>query len=135
MVLVCAFYNIVLALWRSRNVCFVYHESVPFYLCIYVNYTIGLDRSKRRKTEDQRSNRKKVVCLRCDKVLNGDNTKYHQAAKHEGLAPSFREISERGQTLLNFNKIAGQIPQVSQTSLFYMNHICFCLIASLKLFV
>ena len=77
------------------------------YLCIYVNYTIGLDRSKRRKTEDQRSNRKKVVCLRCDKVLNGDNTKYHQAAKHEGLAPSFREISERGQTLLNFNKVAG----------------------------
>lgn len=99
--------------------CFVYHESVPFYLCIYANYAIGLDRSKRRKTENQRSNRNKVICLRCDKVLNGDNTKYHQAGKHEGLAPSFREISsERGQTLLNFNKVAGQSPQVSEISFF-----------------
>ena len=92
----------------------IYIITTKFMMQIYANYAIGLDRSKRRKTENQRSNRKKVICLRCDKVLNDDNTKYHQAAKHEGLAPSFRAISERGQTLLNFNKVTGQKPQVNQ---------------------
>ena len=98
--------------------------SCAFCLCIYASYAIGLDRSKRRKTENQRSNRKKVICLRCDKVLNDDNTKYHQAAKHEGLAPSFRAISERGQTLLNFNKVTGQKPQVNQF-FFHINFFLF----------
>ena len=74
---------------------------------MYMSYTT--DQSKRRKIGGNRSNRNRVLCLRCDKVLNADNTKYHQRSKHPGLAPSFRDICERGQTLLNFKVDGGDI--------------------------
>ena len=97
-----------------------------YYYFMITRCVFCYDRSKRRKTDNRRPNRKKVICLQCDKVLNDDNTKYHHAAKHEGLAPSFRMISERGQqrgggqTLLNFNKVASQNPQVSEISFLFM---------------
>ena len=75
--------------------------------CVCICYTT--DQSKRRKIGGNRSNRNRVLCLRCDKVLNADNTKYHQRSKHPGLAPSFRDICERGQTLLNFKVDGGDI--------------------------
>jgi hypothetical protein len=58
---------------------------------------------KRRKIEPaERTNRKRVICLRCDKVLNADNTTYHQQSIHEGLAPKFQDIVDKSQRLLNF---------------------------------
>ena len=57
---------------------------------------------KRRKLEAERANRKRVVCLRCEKVLNADNTAYHQTSQHKGLTPKFQDIVEKSQRLLNF---------------------------------
>lgn len=56
--------------------------------------------SKRRKVE--RSNRKRVICVHCDKVLNADNTKYHHESKHRGQKEAFRTIPEKKQQILNF---------------------------------
>ena len=78
---------------------------------LYTSYTT--DQSKRRKIDGNRSNRKRVLCLRCDKILSADNTKYHQRSRHPGLAPSFRDICGRGQTLLNF-KVDGRDIQVNE---------------------
>ena len=67
-------------------------------------------KSKRRKVETRtsgRSNRKRVICLHCDKVLNQDNKKYYHESKHKGQNPSFRILSEANQTLLNFAVIDG----------------------------
>ena len=72
-------------------------------------------KSKRRKVEtgtSGRSNRKRVICLHCDKVLNQDNRKYHHESKHKGQTPSFRILSETNQTLLNFAVIDGDNTQV-----------------------
>lgn len=68
---------------------------------------------KRRKAE--RSNRKRVICLRCDKVLNGDNTAYHQQSKHEGLTPQFKDVTDKSQRLLNFGGLSKHVtePEVS----------------------
>ncbi len=59
-------------------------------------------KSKRRKVETGRTNRKRVICLHCDKVLNQDNRKYHHESKHKGQTPSFRTLAEANQILLNF---------------------------------
>ena len=45
------------------------------------------DQSKRPNIDGNRSNGKKVQCLRCVKALNADNTKYYERSKHPGLAP------------------------------------------------
>ena len=69
---------------------------------------------KRRKVETRtsgRSNRKRVICFHCDKVLNQDNRKYHHESKHKGQTP-FRILSETNQTLLNFAVINGDNTQV-----------------------
>ena len=99
--------------------CIVYlHKLIFIYLkhsCIYSFqkqiYPILIEaKSKRRKVEtgtSGRSNRKRVICLRCDKVLNQDNRKYHQNSKHKGQTPSFRILSATNQTLLNFTVIDG----------------------------
>ena len=58
-------------------------------------------KSKCRKVETRtsgRSNRKRVICLHCDKVLNQDNRKYHRESKHKGQTRSFRILSETNQT-------------------------------------
>ncbi|CAB3982690.1 Hypothetical predicted protein [Paramuricea clavata] len=58
---------------------------------------------KHRKIDPaERTNRKRVICLRCDKVLNADNTTYHQQSIHKGLTPKFQDIVEKSQRLLNF---------------------------------
>ena len=57
---------------------------------------------KRRKLDGERTNRKRVVCLRCEKVLNADNTANHQKSLHKGLTPKFQDIVEKSQRLLNF---------------------------------
>ena len=62
------------------------------------------DQSKRPKIDGNRSNRKKVQYLRCDKVVNADNTKYYARSKHPDWLHLYlrTDICVRGQTLLNF---------------------------------
>ena len=70
--------------------------------------------AKRQKVETGggRSNRKRIICLHCDKVLNHDNRKYHHESKHKGQTPSYRILSETNQSLLNFAVISGDSVQV-----------------------
>ena len=70
--------------------------------------------AKRQKVETGggRSNRKRIICLHCDKVLNQDNRKYHHESKHKGQTPSYRILSETNQSLLNFAVISGDSVQV-----------------------
>ena len=70
--------------------------------------------AKRQKVETGggRSNRKRIICLHCDKVLNQDNRKYHHESKHKGQTPSCRILSETNQSLLNFAVISGDSVQV-----------------------
>ena len=70
--------------------------------------------AKRQKVETGggRSNRKRIICLHCDKVLNQDNRKYHHESKHKGQTPSYRILSETNQSLLNFPVISGDSVQV-----------------------
>ena len=49
-----------------------------------------------------RSNRKKVECLECKKVLNKDNKAIHVKSSHKGINVRFREIPDTGQKTLNF---------------------------------
>ena len=66
---------------------------------------------KRRKVE--RSNRKRVVCLRCDKVLNADNTAHHQQSKHDGLTPKFKDIVDKSQRLRFFGGSSKPATEIS----------------------
>ena len=70
--------------------------------------------AKRQKVETGggRLNRKRIICLHCDKVLNQDNRKYHHESKHKGQTPSYRILSETNQSLLNFAVISGDSVQV-----------------------
>ena len=69
---------------------------------------------KRRKVETGggRSDRKRIICLHCEKVLNRDNKKYHHESNHKGQTPSYRILSETNQSLLNFAAISGDTVQV-----------------------
>ena len=69
-------------------------------------------KSKCRKVDSGRSNRKRVICLHCDKVLNQDNRKYHHESKHKGQTTSYRILSETNQTLINFAVVSNDSVQV-----------------------
>lgn len=77
---------------------------------------------KRRKVE--RSNRNRVVCLRCDKVLNRDNVAHHQRSKHEGLIPKFQDVADKSQRLLNFGGLSKPVDKVSLYIPYILWYIC-----------
>ncbi len=56
--------------------------------------------AKRKKVE--RSNRKRVICLYCDKELNSDNKNYHHNSKHANKPMKFRDVVERSQRQISF---------------------------------
>ena len=58
---------------------------------------------RRRKVE--RSNRRRVICLNCNKEMNQDNAKYHHQSQHKHEILKFRDIADKSKKVLSFGAV------------------------------